>query len=124
MYTLDNLDVYKLAQTFGDKIWFIVAKWDNFAKFGLGRQLTNAADSIASNIAEGYGRYFIRENIQFCFYSRGSVLETKNWLQRCEQRGLIRGEEFEQLLNSLEIIHRKLNGYIKVLKANLGKQKN
>ena len=54
----------------------------------------------------------------------GSVLETKNWLQRCEQRGLIRGEEFEQLLNSLEIIHRKLNGYIKVLKANLGKQKN
>ncbi len=23
MYTLDNLDVYKQAQTFGDKIWFI-----------------------------------------------------------------------------------------------------
>ena len=45
---------------------------------GFGKQFTNAADSISSNIAEGYGRYFIKENINFCFYSRGSILETKN----------------------------------------------
>ena len=70
MHTLEELDVYNLAQTFSDKIWFLVLDWEKFAQFGMGRQITNAADSISSNIAEGYGRFFIKENINFCFYSR------------------------------------------------------
>ncbi len=65
MYTLEDLDVYNHSQDFSDKIWFMVEKWDNFAKFGTGKQITNAADSISSNIAEGYGRFFIKENINF-----------------------------------------------------------
>ncbi len=123
MHTLEELDVYNLSQSFSDSIWFIVEKWDNFPKFGVGKQMTNSADSISSNIAEGYGRYFIKENINFCFYSRGSILETKNWLQKCVRRNLLNKEEHEMLINQLEIIHKKLNGYIKVLKENLKKQK-
>lgn len=123
MHTLEDLDVYNLSQSFSDSIWFIVEKWDNFPKFGVGKQMTNSANSISSNIAEGYGRYFIKENINFCFYSRGSILETKNWLQKCVRRNLLNKEEHEMLINQLEIIHKKLNGYIKVLKENLKKQK-
>ena len=78
MHTLDDLDVYNLSQDFSDKIWSEVENWDSFVKFGFGKQFTNAADSISSNIAEGYGRYFIKENINFCFYSRDSIWETKN----------------------------------------------
>ena len=52
MHTLEELDVYNLEQTFSDKIWFIVLNWDKFAQFGIGRQITNAAGSISSNIAE------------------------------------------------------------------------
>ena len=121
MHTLEGLDVYNLSQSFSDKIWKIVIKWDKFAQYGLGKQMTNAADSISSNIAEGYGRYFIKENINFCFYSRGSMLETKNWLQKCVNRNLIAKEEYEQLIEELGIIHRKLNAYVKVLKSNLTK---
>ena len=123
MHTLEDLDVYNLSQSFSDSIWFIVEKWDNFPKFGVGKQMTNSTNSISSNIAEGYGRYFIKENINFCFYSRGSILETKNWLQKCVRRNLLNKEEHEMLINQLEIIHKKLNGYIKVLKENLKKQK-
>ena len=122
MHTLEELYVYNLAQTLSDKIWFLVLDWEKFAQFGIGRQITDAADSISSNIAEGYGRFFIKENINFCFYSRGSVLETKNWLNKCSRRNLISKEESISLLNELEIIHKKLNGYIKVLKENLNKQ--
>lgn len=124
MHTLEELDVYNLSQSFSDKIWSIVLTWDKFAQFGLGKQITNSADSISSNIAEGYGRYFIKENINFCFYSRGSVLETKNWLNKCSSRNLISKDESIILLNELEIIHKKLNGYIKILKGNLNKQSN
>ncbi len=123
MHTLEELDVYNLSQSFSDSVWFMVEKWENFPKFGIGKQITNSADSISSNIAEGYGRYFIKENINFCFYSRGSILETKNWLQKSVRRNLLTKEEFDTLINQLEIIHKKLNGYIKVLKENLKKQK-
>ena len=123
MHTLEDLDVYNLSQEFSDKIWHMVEKWDNFPKFGLGKQITDAADSISSNIAEGYGRFFIKENINFCFYSRGSILETKNWLQKSVRRNLISTDEHKTLIAQLEVIHKKLNGYIKVLKEDLKKQK-
>ncbi len=123
MHTLEDLDVYNLSQDFSDRVWFMVENWDNFPKFGLGKQITDAADSISSNIAEGYGRFFIKENINFCFYSRGSILETKNWLQKSVRRNLISKDEHKTLIAQLEIIHKKLNGYIKVLKENLKKQK-
>lgn len=67
MHTLEELDVYNLSMVFSDKIWVAVEKWDSFSKFGMGKQITNSADSISANIAEGYGRYFIKENINFCF---------------------------------------------------------
>ncbi len=123
MYTLEELDVYNLSMVFSDKVWSIVEKWDNFPKFGLGKQITNSADSISANIAEGYGRYFIKENINFCFYARGSVLETKSWLLKSFQRNLIGKDDYDLLISQLETIHKKLNGYIKVLKSNLSKQK-
>lgn len=122
MHTLESLDVYNLSQEFSDKVWNFVTAWDKFAIYGLGKQLTNAADSISANIVEGYGRYFIKANINFCFYSRGSLLETKNWLQKSVKRKLISEEDHQILLTELEIIHKKLNGYIKVLKVNLEKQ--
>ena len=59
MYNLEDLDVYNLSQSFSDKIWDIVLKWDKFALYGLGRQITNSADSISANIAEGNVRYHI-----------------------------------------------------------------
>jgi four helix bundle protein len=119
MYNLDELDVYNLAQTYSDKIWGVVEKWEAFPKYGLGRQWTDAADSISANISEGYGRFFIRENIKFCFYSRGSILENKNWLRKAKNRNLISSSLHNELLEELSIIHRKLNGYLKVLRANL-----
>ena len=124
MRTPEGLDVYNLSQDFSDQIWFMVGNWDNFARAGMGKQITNAAGSISSNIAEGYRRFSIKENINFCFYSRGSILETKNWLQKCVRRGLINEEDHKQLISSLETIHRKLNGYIKVLRANISRQKS
>jgi four helix bundle protein len=53
------------------------------------------------------------ENIHFCYYARGSISETKTWLTKANNRNLIRRDVYESLLSSLEIIHKKLNGYIK-----------
>lgn len=122
MHSLETLDVYNLSQQFADKIWKIVLKWDKFALYGMGKQITNSADSISANIAEGYGRYFIKDNIRFCFFSRGSIIETKDWLLKSVNRNLVSNEEYHCLLKELDTIHKKLNGYIKILRLNLNKQ--
>ena len=78
-YTLENLEVYKLAESFSDKIWIIVESFDYFTKDTIGKQIARSADSISANIAEGYGRHYFKESKQFYFFARGSIQETKSW---------------------------------------------
>jgi four helix bundle protein len=97
----------------GDSVWGIVDKWPAFAKDTLGKQLIRSADSIALNIAEGYGRYFYKENKIFCFYSRGSAKETASALKKATQRNLIIPEENAVLERKLISYFKLINGYIK-----------
>lgn len=76
MIALEELKVYQIALEIGDLVWDIVDQWNPFAKQTLGGQFVRSADSIAFNIAEGYGKYFYKENRNFCYYSRGSAKET------------------------------------------------
>ncbi len=122
-YNLDELEVYQLAESFSDEIWFLVTPWDYFAKDTVGKQLVRAADSISANIAEGYGRYHYKENKNFCYFSRGSIIETKGWLRKSKVRNLINDEQYSVLFEKLQTIHLKLNTYIKFI-GNTGKGKS
>ncbi|TWR23859.1 four helix bundle protein [Mucilaginibacter pallidiroseus] len=85
-YNLEELEVYQLSENFGDEVWFLIQDWDYFAKDTIGKQLARSSDSIAANIAEGYGRYHYKENRNFCFFSRGSILETKKLAQKSQKQ--------------------------------------
>jgi four helix bundle protein len=113
MMTLEELETYQLAEKMSDEIWSIVLGWDFFAKDTIGKQLVRAADSVSANLSEGYGRYFYKENKQFCYYSRGSLMETKTWIGKASRRNLINEQTSTELIKRLEIIHKKLNAYIK-----------
>lgn len=117
---LEDLEIYKLALEVGESTWNIVDKWDYFAKRTVGAQFVEAADSIAANIAEGYGRFFYKDRKQFCYYSRGSLMETRNWIAKASNRNLIATEEANVLTDKLKVLHFKLNTYIKKLKQNVG----
>ena len=74
--------------------------------------MVRAADSVAANLSEGFGRFFYKENRQFCYYSRGSLFETKTWLTKAKNRKLILEDEYENIINEFEKIGKKLNSYI------------
>ncbi len=112
-YTLEKLEVYGIAELLSDEIWNIVIAWDFFKKDTIGKQLARSSDSVSANIAEGYGRYYYKESKQFYFYSRGSLQETKSWLQKCKRRNIISEAKCDDLLAKAEIILVKLNAYIK-----------
>jgi four helix bundle protein len=79
----------------------------------VGKQLVRAADSIAANLSEGFGRYHYKENVNFSYYSRGSLYETKTWLTKAHNRNLIPDESFESFNAEIDTIGIKLNNYIK-----------
>ena len=116
---LEDLEIYKLGLEIGEEVWKIVGEWTFFARRTVGGQFVEAADSIAANIAEGYGRYFYKDRKQFCYYSRGSLIETKTWAKKAFDRELISKESFDQLIEKLRTLHFKLNTYIKKLKQNV-----
>jgi four helix bundle protein len=109
---LEEIRVYNLALDLAEKVREIVSKWNYFAKDTIGKQLIRAVDSVAANISEGYGRYYYKENKQFCYYSRGSLYETKTWLEKAHNRNLIEDETFSVFLKNIETIGIKLNNYI------------
>jgi len=90
---LEEIEVYQLAVALADRIWEIVSSWSHFARDTLGKQMVRAADSIAANIAESYGRYHYGDKLNFLYYSRGSLYETKHWVGRSHSRGLM-GDTF------------------------------
>ena len=115
-YSIDELDIYKLSSDFSNKIWLEISNWNYLAIDTVGKQLIRSADSISANIAEGHGRYFFKENLKFCYYSRGSLIETKSWVEKAEKRKLISEELYNNYIEELKIIHIKLNSYIKFLR--------
>jgi four helix bundle protein len=120
---LEDLEIYQLALAIGEDVWKIVDKWEYFAKKTVGGQFVEAADSIAANISEGYGRFFYKDRKQFCYYSRGSMMETKTWALKSSKRNLMTAKEHDDLLEKLKTLHHKLNTYIKKLKTSINSNK-
>jgi four helix bundle protein len=114
--SLENLEVYQLAQEIGDLAWMIYNQLDKNFQFHIGNQFLDAADSISANIAEGYGRYHYRDVINFNNYARGSAYETINWTKKLRTRKLTEEAELNQILEMLETEIRKINGYNRYLR--------
>ena len=110
---IDDFEIYQEAMRIGDVIWEEVVRWDYFARDTVGKQLVRCADSIAPNLAEGYGRYHYAENKNFCRYSRGSLDETMTFLTKAKNRNLISPEKVNQLLEELVTLRKRINAYIR-----------
>jgi four helix bundle protein len=118
---LEELQVYKLAMEISEIIWKIVEDWDNFPRSTIGKQLVTAADSIAANISEGYGRYHYKENKQFLYYARGSLSETKTWVTKARNRNFIKENDYNLLIEKIVSLGVKLNNYLKSIGTSTAK---
>ncbi|WP_421942306.1 four helix bundle protein [Pedobacter sp.] len=68
LYT--ELDVWKEARALTNAIYVATKLFPKDEVFGLASQMRRSAVSIPSNIAEGCGRNYPKESIQFFFYCK------------------------------------------------------
>lgn len=121
---LEDLRMLKDAERIADGIWKGVVSWNAFSKEVVGGQLARAADSIGANIAEGYGRFHYGEKLKFLYYARGSLYETKFWLNRALARQLLETETVDEYARQLGGLARQLNAFINSIKQQRGNSRS
>lgn len=109
---IEDLEILKTAERLSDSLWHRVSKWDSFAKGVVGQQLIRSVDSIGANIAEAFGRFHFGDKTRFFYYSRGSIFETKFWLNRALSRELLSKEEAQSYLSDLTVLAKRLNSLV------------
>ena len=120
---ISELPIFISADKLCDKVWNMVAKWDYFAKKTLGDQIVRSADSVAANITEGYGRYHFNDYITFLYYARGSLYETKFWLEKARKRGLVDEQLYLEMKREYDKLPVEINKVIKIVKSQAYKWK-
>jgi len=108
-----EMDVYRLAEELSDMIWNAFDNWTVKAQKTIGYQIIRASDSIAVNLAEGYGRYTPADRRNFYRYARGSFEETKAWLRKLIRRNVIEDEEIKNYTQIIDELGPKLNAFIR-----------
>lgn len=112
MKEIHELDIYKLAEQLSDMVWNDYDNWPEKAQRTIGYQIIRASDSIAANIAEGYGRRTSPDRKKFYFYARGSFEECKAWLRKAIRRKMIDETRIARYKGIIDELGPKLNGFI------------
>jgi four helix bundle protein len=110
--TFETLHVYQLAERLANEVWNVVIQWSTFAQDTVGKQFVRAADSVGSNLAEGYGRGSYADSKRFVLISRGSLNETICCLRRASTRNLITPEQSKCLFTITDELGPRLNAYL------------
>jgi len=108
-----DLDVWKGARALSKEVYLASSEFPNDEKFGLTSQIRRAAVSIPSNIAEGCGRNYPKDSIQFFYIARGSIYEVETQLYLAFDLNFISEINLSVLLEKLETTRKLLNGFIK-----------
>ena len=120
--SMEDLRLLQNAEAICDEVWDVVEQWTIFQQRTVGQQLVRSIDSVGANIAESYGRFHYGEKIQFLYYARGSIYETKFWLRRATVRKLMPVEDAKRHADQLESIAKSINAFNKKLRQQKRQQ--
>ena len=116
-FPFEKLEVWRLAVDLGG---YVLGILDSFPLGKYSRvvgQMEAAATSVPQNTAEGKGRQYKKEFIQYLYVAEGSLFEVLTLSEILKRRKLIREEESMEIRKRAEIVDRKLHGLINSLRS-------
>ena len=116
-FPFEKLEVWHPAINFADIILELLDSFPSNRYPRLIGQMESAAASITQNIAEGKGRQYKKEFIQFLYVSEGSLFEVLTLLEIFKRRRLVGDNELLEIRKRAEMIDRKLHGLINALRS-------
>ena len=121
VFPFEKLEVWQLAVDLAD---FVLELLDDFPPnkhFRLIGQMEAAVVSSSQNIAEGKGRQYKKEFIQYLHIAQGSLYEVVTLNEVFRKRKLFSEKDAQEVRNRCEKIDRKLNGLINSLRGTRGR---
>jgi len=114
--SFEELEVWQRGTQIAVKIYEVM---DDCRDFGLKDQMTRAAVSIPSNIAEGCERDSKKEFVRFLHIAKGSAAELRTQVYIAHRVSLVSREDKQEIINHLETISKKIHRLIDSLKRSI-----
>lgn len=113
-----SLEVWQLSRDLVIDLHKMSLVLPKFEMFEEGSQIRRSSKSVKSNIVEGYGRRFYKQEfIRYIIYALASNDETLDHLENlCETESLTDKNLFNDLHSRIEILGRKLNKFLESIK--------
>ena len=111
-----DLMIWQKAIELAENIYVITKSFPDEEKYGLTIQLRRASVSIASNIAEGFGRYYNKDYQRFLFIAIGSCAEVYTQVIIAQRLDYISDSSAESILTRSDEISKMTRGLINKLK--------
>jgi len=115
VFPFEKLDIWQLAINLADFVFNLLESFPPNKYLRIISQMESAVSSVAQNIAEGKGRQYKKEFIQFLFISEGSLFEVLTLAEIMRRRKLIEEKDMINIRQQAELIDRKLHGLINSL---------
>jgi four helix bundle protein len=115
-FPFEKLEVWHLAVDLANFILGLMESFPQNKYLRLVGQMEAAVTSVAQNIAEGKGRQYNKEFIQFLYVAEGSLFEVLTLTEIFMRRGLFKKQEATEIRKKAEVIDRKLHGLINSLR--------
>jgi four helix bundle protein len=117
--SFEDLECWKAGVEVRKYISGLLKKFPESEKFDLIHNMKRASHSVTRNIAEGYGRFHFKENMQFCRHSRGSLYELIDDLITSRDENFVSVEEYLEGRQKIDRALCILNGFINYLNKAL-----
>ena len=117
IFPFEKLDVWRMAVDLAETVLSLLEDLPQNKHLRLIGQMESAVVSISQNIAEGEGRQYKKEFIQFLCIAKGSVFEVVTLNEIFRRKKLFSEDESKEIRNRCEQIDRKLNGLINSLRG-------
>jgi four helix bundle protein len=114
-----ELEVWEEATSLACEIYKLTLAYPKSELFGIVSQLRRCAVSIPSNIAEGCGKQYNKESIQFLSIARGSLYELETQLYISKELNFITADQLELLLSKIQSQGKLINGFIRYYKTKI-----
>lgn len=117
MSNYKNLDAWKVAMELVTEVYAATKNYPKEEIYALTSQTKRAAVSVPANIAEGVGRQYKKDTLQFFHISRGSLYELETLLIIGRNISILSADDFNKIYllwqKSIQLLNGLINYYEK-----------
>lgn len=110
MFHFENLIAFQKARVLVNHVYDLQMRFPKEENYALGDQVRRAAVSITSNIAEGMGRFSLKEQVHFIEISFGSLMEVYSQLLIAVDRHYISQSDLDNVSPEILEVSKLLSG--------------